>query len=211
MDMRAAINVVEGVDELAAAVQAVADYILHNDPSGLEAAIPVIRESGYREVVRQTTFYRALFQEITPEEQAQFATLGELFAVIEAQGDRFEMGGLQGFSCTLEGVSQFAYSSQHMAVLHGVPLHDTSAPLEAFRDICIVYTVEAPADAVMLTMQGLKAFVEHVPQGPARRALDTALNDIYDGYGSDDEAIIDTSKGVRITGIHLFDNGEFLD
>ena len=61
----------------------------------------------------------------------------------------------------------------------------------------MLYVVVAPADAVVISMAGLQALYHRLPQGAAKTHLHAALFD-WDSYGSDDEVLIDVTKGARI-------------
>ena len=67
----------------------------------------------------------------------------------------------------------------------------------------MIYEVVAPADAIVLSMRGLKALLGATPPGPGHDNLNVGINDLYDGYGFDDEVVIDTGK-VRVIGVHLY-------
>ena len=60
-------------------------------------------------------------------------------------------------------------------------------------------------------MKGLQNFIKIVPDSYGKTQLHHALNDMWEGYGNDDEVMIDTGKNVKIIGVHLYSSDSYFD
>jgi hypothetical protein len=58
-------------------------------------------------------------------------------------------------------------------------------------------------------MQGLSAFMKTIPDSPAKDALHHSIHDQWDGYASDDEIMIDATRGARILDMHFYNSSSF--
>lgn len=193
------------VAELETAVQTIADYIQHNQSADFIKAATILDRYGYQEPVKQTTFYRALFHTITKVERETCKTIQEVFDQYTERGGGFNLGGVQGCAATTEGVYAFTYRCWHTS-RNDAQSHYPDTPItEKLHDIAIVYEIEVPLSSILMSMRGLQAFLRRLPTSPAKRALDTAMNDIYEGYSGDDEVLIDTDS-ARIVGMTLWNS-----
>jgi hypothetical protein len=203
--MRRYIDIIrEAMDPLDVALGQVAAYIQHNDGSDLEQAVRVLHQHGYREPTSKSRFFRALFHDITVDDHQKCNTVGELFQEMK-RTIPFRMGGLQGFTMTEEEAVDFVKRTLHISY-DVPPLHHANMPVADIKQIIIVYAVEAPQSSVMFSMAGLKPFLKMAPTGPGKTALEHSLFDMWEGYESDNEVVIDTTAGVRVVGMSLYDS-----
>lgn len=207
-DVRQFLNIInEASDPLDAALLTIGNYIQHNQPTDLASAADVLKQHGYKEVFNGGKYFRALFHDITPDDKARFSTVGELYASV-VQDIRMDLSkGEQGFTTSLDNAINFVNGTLWHAASR--PEHRPNDPIEPLNSLIVVYEVEAPANSVICSMRGLKAFLTQTPQtGYGWRVLNDSINDLWDGYGSDDEVVIDTRAGVRVIATHLFDSEE---
>jgi hypothetical protein len=204
--MRKYIDIInEQVDPINWAMSAVANYIQHNADVDLRRVSQVLKENGYEEPFSSGNYFRALFHFITDSDRHNFNTIGELFEFMK-HNVRMELTRVQGFTTSLDHAIRFIESTLHISHdIGNFPVYDKSATLEEIKDIVLVYEVKAHASQILLSMRGLKKFLEIAPDGQGKMALDHALNDLFEGYGSDDEVVIDTSKGAQIVTIRLYE------
>lgn len=195
----------ESVDIIDSTMQEIADYIQHNQHTNLSAHAATLKSAGYAEPFGAGRYYRALFQQVTEQDKEKHLTIGDLFDTIK-QDIRIDMSlGVQGFTTSEEEAMHFINGQLFYRGEYAYQ-HSKNDLIEKLRDIVVVYEVEAPADAIIMSMRGLQAFIKTVPHGPGYVALNHSLNDMHEGYGQDDEVMIDSTKGVRVLGVHLYDS-----
>lgn len=198
----------EAQDPLDVALQNIADYVQHNADVNLGAAARVLKANGYAEPMKNASYFRALFHPVTEEDHQQYDTIAELYDHLK-EGIRFEMRGEQGFTTTRAKAVDFVGGTLHITLHpHEFPDHSPEAPLSGIQSIIVIYEVSAPANSVLYSMRGLQAFIKELPSSPGRDALDHALNDMWEGYGSDDEVVIDCDQGCKVVGVTLYDTSE---
>jgi hypothetical protein len=179
-------------------------YIRDNATEDLRAISEVFHSHGYRETVQGGRFFRVIFHDVTEADRG----LGSLSALHERlkQEVRFEMTGGrrkgEGFCRTLALAERFVEQTLHTS--GRTPDHYPGADPASLDQVIVIYEVTAPSSAILLSMEGVQRFLKQTPPTGAWKALNYALNDMWDGYGHDDEVIIDTTQ-VEIIDVHLYD------
>jgi hypothetical protein len=191
-------------DALSHALGVIHDYIIHNDGNGIEEAIAVIHANGYQEVFGAGVYYRALWHDITPEDREVCETFVDLLTHHQMAPRFQKTGGVQGFTPSFDEAAGYVERSMHHnGDLRSFDEDDVDAPIGDAKQVIIIYKVKAPA--VVLSMKGLIAFLQTIPDIPNRSELHRALTDPYDGYGSDNEVMIDSAT-VEIIELHLYED-----
>jgi hypothetical protein len=189
--------------DLEATIKKIANYIHHNSNVDMWAAAEVLRNHGYAETVKNTKFFRVLFHDVSAEDRARYQTVGEMYeGILEDPRWSFERGP-SGFSRSLTTAKWFSYGTFHH---YYSPEHHMDAPLEGVKSVAIIYEVKADPADILWSMEGLVAFIKDLPKTPAVKAFWDSMDD-FDGYGSDDEVVIDVAK-VKITRTYLYDSRE---
>lgn len=205
--MRQYLNLVtESDNAVDQAMNQIGDYIRHNAHTDLISAANVLKSAGYTEPFGAGTYYRVIFHDITEQDRESFMTVGEVADHIRAN-PRYELGrGAGGFTTSYEKAEEFARGQLWHTDRENLPHHEDvllSSLSERHWSLVMIYEVAAPANAIVLSMRGLKALLGATPPGHGHDNLNVAINDLYDGYGFDDEVVIDTGK-VRVIGVHLY-------
>lgn len=205
--MRQYLNIItESHDAVDAAMNQIGDYIRHNARTDLFSVANVLKSAGYVEPFTTGTYYRAIFHDITQQDRDQFMTIGEVADHIR-RNPRFELGrGPEGFTTSMEAAEEFARGQLWHTDRENLPHHKDvllSSLSERHWSLVMIYEVQAPAEAIVLSMRGLQAFLKVTPPGVGHDNLNHGLNDKWDGYARDDEVVIDTGK-VRVIGVHLY-------
>ena len=186
----------------------IAEYIQHNAAVDLRAASHVLHRHGYSEPAKGPTFFRALFHEVTAADREAFTTIADLYEHLK-ENIRFEMRHEQGFTTSEDAAINFVRGTLHISMHpHEFPDHRPEAPLSGITSIIVIYEVTAPATSILFSMRGLNKLIETLPPSPGRDALDHSMNDVWDGYGADDEVVIDTANGCKIVGVTLYDTSD---
>jgi hypothetical protein len=190
-------------DPLDQAMQTIADYIQNNQASDFVPAMRILKQHGYQEQFGSGNYWRALFHSLTPEDMTH-ENVGDLFETLKS-GIRMDMKGHQSFTTSFDKAWDFVRRTIH--VVHGAnpPEHTADTPLEGLKNIIIIYEVVAPAGVIVFSMRALSAFLDTVEEhGAGWTALDHCLHDMWEGYYSDDEVMIDTAHGVSLKSVHLY-------
>ena len=204
--MRNLMNIVD--DRLDQCFEEIGNYIEHNTDIDFRACAETLKEFGYEEPINQTTFYRVLFHDTTPEDKS-ISSNNELFAKLQAE-IRFDLSkGPQGFAATRKAITHFVYGTLHRSwERKDWPNIDPDGAVG--NEMIVIYTVESPSSAILFSTRGLSNMLARfAPRGqkptgspPGHRRLDVAINDLWSGSSSEDEVVIDASK-CRITNMEM--------
>lgn len=201
--MRRLLEAIRPTAVLDAALASIAEHIQHNEPVDLARAASVLRDAGYKELVRQNVFWRALSHEITASDRQDFSTVGDLFRNL-ASGSRFERDGPQSFTTSLRGAVEFVAGVEW---LHDHPPHYAGQPLnERTHSIWAIYEVAVEPSQILFSTRGLTTLLSTIEASPGTEALRGALFDTFQPYSHEDEVVIDTTHGVRVLNVHLYDS-----
>ena len=206
--MRQYIDIIkEHSDALNYAFEQLANYIQHNSQINAHKVSSILHQHGYVELFGTGNYFRALLHD-TPHTNG---TLADVFPSFKNE-IKMTLGNPQGFTTSLEKAEQFVNGTFHTTYGHEkFPIHNLNTPLKDLRSISIIYEVNAPADSILFSMKGLQRFMKTTPDSSGKDQLHHALNDMWEGYGSDDEVMIDTSKNVKIIGVHLYSSDSYFD
>jgi hypothetical protein len=215
--MRRYIEIVEQAsasDKVDHALRCAADYISGNlAPTDWHALAETLREIGYHEPIAQTNFFRALSHDPSDLDRGKHITIGDFYAELE-QEVRFDMNRVQGFTTSFDNAIEFIHGQNHIRWnRHEWPTQTPDKPLSDHgnHSVVVVYEVEADPSRIVWSDRGLQGLLRRLPRtGPGWDKLNEALNDMWSGYGNDDEVVIDAEQGVRITGMTLYDSEEHL-
>jgi hypothetical protein len=190
----------------------VAAYIRDNShPDNWHRLAQTLREYGYSEPVKQNRFYRVLFHEPTEQDRAEHATIGDLYEELQRE-IRFDLNRVQGFTTSFDRAVDFIHGQYHIQwYRHEWPRQNSNKPLgeHGRHTVAVIYEVEVADRDILWTMRGLMEFLKALPRtGRGWDELHDILTDEWTGYGGDDEIVIDTSRGSRITGMVLYDSTE---
>jgi hypothetical protein len=215
--MRDFINIVrEGqseTDRLDAVFDRIAKYTNENlYPDDWQMIATVLREFGYQETVRQGKFWRVLFHKISEEGRARHATIGDLYDEVERE-IRFDLNRVQGFTTSFDNAVQFIHSQYNIQWdRHEWPTQSRAKPLvdhAKHHTLAVIYEVEAIPSRILWSMNGLLSFMKRMQStGQGYVSLRDTLEDIWTGYGHDDEVVIDAHDGVRVVGMTMYDSDE---
>jgi hypothetical protein len=208
--MRRYIDIIrEAHDPLDVALQKIADYIQHNARVDLTAAADIIKQHGYKESMQSGVYFRALFHPVKDQDLGGKKTLRELFPALKAN-IQMDMGGVQGFTTSLDAAEQFVNQTLHTTHGHEqFPQYHPDTPLTDLQDIVVIYEVSATEGSIVMSMRGLKTFLKIAPEGAGMLALQHSLFDTWDGYASDDEVMIDTGAGAKVVGVHFYNSDSY--
>lgn len=189
------------------AMMEIGNYIQHNQGTVLKQQTDILKQAGYQEVMGAGRYFRVLFHTVTAEDKASHMTIGDLYDTLK-RDVRFDMSrSEQGFTTSFQNAMDFANGTLFHQGEPGFQ-HRPDDLIEKLWQIIICYEVAAPADAIIMSMRGLQAFLKTAKPGPGQAMLNHSLNDMYEGYGHDDEVVLDVSKGVKIVGMTLYNSDE---
>ena len=199
--------ITENSDLLEFAFGKLADYIQHNTPIDNHRISMILHQHGYLEPFGAGKYFRALLHDVPQKE----GTLADIFPSFQNE-IKMTMGNPQGFTTSLKKAEQFVNGTFHTSYGHEkFPIHNLNTPLKNLQSIAIIYEVIAPSDSILFSMKGLQNFIKIVPDSYSKTQLHHALNDMWEGYGNDDEVMIDTGKNVKIIGVHLYSSDSYFD
>jgi hypothetical protein len=214
--MRDFINIVrEGqseTDRLDAVFDRIADYITANSAlDDWHTPAAILREFGYKEPITQNRFFRAIFHYPTDSDRAEHATIGDLCADLQRE-IRFELDRVHGFTTSFDKAVDFIHGQYHIQWDRGE--WPTQTPDKTLADhplhhsVAVIYQVEIDPSHIVWSMRGLITMLKGMQTtGTGYERLQSAL-DVWDGYGADDEVVIDTAANAKLVGMEPYDTEE---
>jgi hypothetical protein len=214
--MRKFIEIVEGAatDPVDQALALVAQYVTGNlAPHDWHEVAAVLRQSGYQEPMRGSSYFRAIFHQPTDLDRQKHTTIGQFFEELKAEV-RFDLNRVQGFTTSLDNAIDFIHGQYHIQWYRAEWPHQTPDTLlgdHGRHNVAVVYEVEVDPANIIWSNRGLLDLLGRLPRtGQGWDKLKEALTNMWSGYASDDEVVIDTTTGARVLDMTLYDSDEHL-